>query len=158
MRIERISSENRREVNCFLEEHWFTTTMALRGELIDMTVVPGFVIYEDGDMCGLVTYRECGKNAIEILSLDSSIESKGYGTILLDTMVGYADAHGLKKITVCTTNDNIHALRFYQKRGFDIVAVHRDTIAKGRALKPEIPLIGYNGIPIHTELELERTL
>ena len=83
MRIERISSENRKEVNCFLEEHWFTTTMALRGELIDMTVVPGFVIYEDGEMCGLVTYRDSSRDTIEILSLDSSIENKGYGTILL---------------------------------------------------------------------------
>ena len=158
MRIERISEENRKEVNCFLEEHWFTTTMALRGELVDMTQAEGFALYDTGEMRGLVTYREFGKDAIEILSLDSSDEKKGIGTTLLETVVGYADSHDKKRIVLAVTNDNMNALRFYQKRGFRIVSVHRDTIEKGRALKPEIPLIGYNGIPIHTELELERTL
>lgn len=158
MRIERISDENRREVNCFLEEHWFTTTMALRGELVDMTAVPGFAVFDNGEMRGLVTYREYGRDAIEILSLDSSDENKGIGTTLLETMVDFADSHDKKRIVLAVTNDNMRALRFYQKRGFRITAVHRDTIEKGRVLKPEIPLIGYNGIPIHTELELERTL
>lgn len=158
MRIERISEENRKEVNCFLEEHWFTTTMALRGELVDMTTVPGFALYDGGEMRGLVTYRPFGKDAVEILSLDSCAENRGIGTTLIETMVGYAESHEKKSLVLVTTNDNMNALRFCQKRGFDIVAVHRDAMVRARELKPEIPLIGYNGIPIHSELELERRL
>ncbi len=52
----------------------------------------------------------------------------------------------------------MRALRFYQKRGFVLVAVHRDAVAAARALKPEIPLIGEDGIPIRDELELELAL
>lgn len=73
MRIERINGENRREVNCFLEERWFTTTMALRGELVDMTQAQGFALFDGGEMRGLVTYREYADDALEILSLDSCV-------------------------------------------------------------------------------------
>ena len=54
-----------------------------------------------------------------------------------------------------TTNDNLAALGFYQRRGCGCGAVHRGAVDEARTLKPEIPLIGENGIPIHDELELE---
>lgn len=158
MRLERISEENRREVNCFLEEHWFTTTMALRGELIDMTTVPGFALYDHGEIRGLVTYRPFGDDALEILSLDSCQENQGFGTMLLDAMIDCAVAQEKSRLVVITTNDNLHTLRFLQKRGYSICAVYCDTVARGRVCKPEIPLIGYDGIPIQTEIELQLRL
>ena len=57
-----------------------------------------------------------------------------------------------------TTNDNLNALRFYQKRGFELVAVHRHAVDESRKIKPEIPLVGENGIPIRDELGLELAL
>jgi ribosomal protein S18 acetylase RimI-like enzyme len=55
-------------------------------------------------------------------------------------------------------NDNLHALRFYQKRGFVLVALHRNALEASRKLKPEIPLVGIDGIPIRDEIELELVL
>ncbi len=57
-----------------------------------------------------------------------------------------------------TTNDNLRALYFYQRRGFRIVAVHRDAVMHSREIKPEIPSVADNGIPILDELELEKPL
>jgi hypothetical protein len=54
-----------------------------------------------------------------------------------------------------TTNDNLNALRFYQKRGFVLVAVHRNALEVSRKLKPEIPLVGMDSIPLRDEIELE---
>ncbi|HJW89835.1 MAG TPA: hypothetical protein VJ436_04255 [Anaerolineales bacterium] len=54
-----------------------------------------------------------------------------------------------------TTNDNLSALRFYQKRGFRLVHINRDAIALSRQLKPSITQIGMHGIPITDEIELE---
>lgn len=54
-----------------------------------------------------------------------------------------------------TTNDNLNALRFYQKRGYHIVAIYPDAIADSRKIKPQIPLNGAFGIPIQDEIELE---
>jgi hypothetical protein len=46
-------------------------------------------------------------------------------------------------------------LRAYQRLGWDLVALHRGAVNEARAIKPEIPELGLDGIPIHSELELE---
>ena len=62
----------------------------------------------------------------------------------------------LKRIWLITTNDNLNALRFYQRRGFVLVALHRGDATWARQhLKPEIPVLGLDDIPIRDELELE---
>ncbi|CAM4379288.1 hypothetical protein PAAL109150_23605 [Paenibacillus alkaliterrae] len=53
-----------------------------------------------------------------------------------------------------TSNDNIKAIRFYQKRGFDIKAVHQNAITEARKIKPSIPLIGLKGYLFATKLNL----
>jgi len=49
----------------------------------------------------------------------------------------------------------LNALGFYQKRGFELVAVHRGAVNESRKIKPSIPLVGMNGIPLRDEIELE---
>ena len=74
-------------------------------------------------------------------------------------MLGHAVKHakdiGIKRIILTTTNDNLSALRFYQKRGFDIFKINLNAVEQSRKIKPEIPLIGMDGIPIKHEIELE---
>jgi hypothetical protein len=57
-----------------------------------------------------------------------------------------------------TTNDNLGALRFYQRRGFSLVALRPGAVERARARKPTIPPIGDFGIRLRDELELERPL
>ena len=57
-----------------------------------------------------------------------------------------------------TTNDNLKAIGFYQKRGFDMTRLHYKSVEKSRKIKPEIPLIGDYGIPLRHELEFEYVL
>jgi hypothetical protein len=60
---------------------------------------------------------------------------------------------------VITTNDNVDALRFYQRRGFRLAALHQGAVDDSRArLKPEIPEIGEHRIPLRDELDLELEL
>ena len=65
---------------------------------------------------------------------------------------------GCSRIWLITTNDNLHALGFYQRRGFVIKAVHPNALDRSRELKPSIPLISENGIPLRDEIELEMSL
>ena len=65
--------------------------------------------------------------------------------------------HGCRRLHVVTTNDNVDALRFYQKRG-SCCASCGATRSAGRRLKPTIPWLGAHGIPLRDELELERVL
>ena len=68
-----------------------------------------------------------------------------------------ARQQGCTRLWVITTNDNVDALRFYQRRGFCLVGVHRGAVDRSRAsLKPEIPAAGAYRIPLRDEIELER--
>lgn len=155
MEWKRIDSLNRNRVNAFIEQHWFTTTMLIRGKEIDMTKVDGFYFSEGKTIIGLITYLVYD-NRLEITSLDSLRENQGIGSRLVEIVLREAKERNLQKVVLVTTNDNMNALRFYQKRGFDMVRLFRNSINAARKLKPEIPLIGENSIPLRHEIELER--
>jgi GNAT superfamily N-acetyltransferase len=76
----------------------------------------------------------------------------------MNAVVDEARKQNCERVFLATTNDNLHALRFYQKRGFELVAVHRGAVNESRKIKPGIPLIGNDGIPIRDEIELEMNL
>jgi ribosomal protein S18 acetylase RimI-like enzyme len=90
-----------------------------------------------------------------VLSIDSLREGAGVGSALLAAAVAAARAAGCARAYLITTNDNMRALRFYQRRGFALVALRPRAIERARALKPSIPLVGFGGIPLRDELELE---
>jgi hypothetical protein len=70
-----------------------------------------------------------------------------------------AVAVGCRRYWVLTTNDNVDALRFYQRRGFRLTAVRCGAVDEARrTVKPEIPLTGDYGIPIRDEIELAQDL
>ena len=152
-----ITDLNRQKINGFIRDHWFTTEMVILGEIVDMTVVEGIAAMDGDEIVGLITYRVSG-DTCEITSLDSLREGQGNGTALLEQVIAIAREVNCLKVSLITTNDNIHAIQFYQKRGFDLVRLHKDSIQQARVLKPEIPLIGSNGIPITDELEFEMLL
>jgi len=157
MRIERITAENRSQINQFILDHWYTQTMIVRGKEIDMTTTDGFFLAEEGQIIGLITYI-LYNNTMEIMSLDSLRENRGIGSELLGTTIEEAKRLGCRNIVLITTNDNIDALRFYQKRGFDMIHLYHNVMDISRKLKPEIPLIGSYNIPLRHEIEFEMDL
>ena len=80
------------------------------------------------------------------------------GTKLVESVRKTTLETNCKRLWLITTNDNLSALTFYQKHGFEIVAIHRGAIEAARKLKPEIPIIGHGGIPIQDEIEMEKVL
>jgi hypothetical protein len=57
-----------------------------------------------------------------------------------------------------TTNNNLRALAFYQKRSFRLVGLVPGAIDEERNVKPSIPLVDAEGLPIRDELHLELPL
>lgn len=131
--------------------------MVVRGEVVEMTVMDGFIAYDKEDIIGLVTYR-IADNECEIMSLDSLRENQGIGTALVNKVVETATKEKCIKVELITTNDNINALRFYQKRGFDMVQLYHNAVDTARSLKPSILMIGDFDIPIKHEIEFEMDL
>lgn len=128
--------------------------MVVHGECIDLGAADGYYACENDEIIGLITYRII-EGELEILSLDSIIENKGIGSALLGEVIKKAKSSGCSRLMLITTNDNTSALRFYQKRGFDMVRLYRNALDISRKIKPAIPLSGEDGIPIKHEIELE---
>jgi ribosomal protein S18 acetylase RimI-like enzyme len=140
-----------------LKEHWASTRSVSRGRVYDADRLPGFAAVSEGRPIGLATYRIDGDDC-EIVTLNSLAEGQGVGSALVDAVKDVAQAAGCRRLWLITTNDNLAAVRFYQKRGFVLVAIHRNAMEESRRLKPEIPLVGLDGIPLRDEIELELTL
>jgi ribosomal protein S18 acetylase RimI-like enzyme len=128
-----------------------------RGRLLDATELPGFVAEEDGEPAGLLTYRIDG-GGCEVVTINAFPKGAGAGTALIEAVAAAARDAGCRRVWLITTNDNLRALRFYQRRGFRLAALHRDALDRSRELKPSIPEIGLDGIPLRDELELELRL
>lgn len=152
-----VDERDRRQVNRFIAGHWFSTDMIVRGTRIDLAKADGIAVWDGGEIAALLTYAVCG-GICEILSLDSTVEEKGIGTALVERAIEIAKRNRCKKVIVVTTNDNIAAIRFYQKRGFDMARLYHNALDVSRKMKPEIPLTGENGIPLKHEIEFEMDL
>ncbi len=144
-------------VERFATEHWGADLMVVHGQVFYISRLPGFVAEFNGAAAGLVTYH-ITEDQCEITSLDSLREGLGIGSALIKAVEMVAREQGCQRMFLVTTNDNINALRFYQRRGFTLAALRSGAVTDSRKIKPEIPLIGDHGIPIRDEIELEETL
>lgn len=152
-----INEDNRNSVTSFIEKQWLTTKMVIRGNIIDMTKVDGIVLNNEEGIIALITFI-IRNDICEITSLDSLYEGKGIATKLIEKTIAFARQKKCEKVIVVTTNDNINAIRFYQKRGFDMARFYHNALNVSRKLKSQIPIIGDNGIPLQHEIEFEYCL
>ena len=149
---------DRRWAEGLLEELMGSVRAVRLGELLDPTGLPGLVAERDGERIGLLTYLVDG-DQLEVFSLHSRVENAGAGSALLEAAAALAAGRGCRRLWLVTTNDNLHALGFYQRRGLRLCALHAGALDRDRALKPELPEINPgNGIPLRDLLELELPL
>jgi GNAT superfamily N-acetyltransferase len=141
-----------------LNVRWGTTMVASVSGLHDATLLAGLVAELDGEPVGLLTYR-VDDDECEVVTLDSLVSGRGIGGALLDAVAELARSRGYRRAWVLTTNDNLPALRFYQRSGWDLVRLHHDAVNEWRrTVKPRIAERGLDGIPIAHALELELRL
>lgn len=117
----------------------------------------GFLLQEENTVIGLVTYTFFG-DICEIVSLDSKRENIGIGSALLKEIEKIAIDNNCKKMRLITTNDNMRALQFYQKRGYCLTKLYPNAMEEVRKVKPNVPELGDNDIPLRDEIELEKQL
>jgi ribosomal protein S18 acetylase RimI-like enzyme len=146
---------DRERARAWLREHW-AESMAANGELFYPADHDGFIA---GDWEGLITYR-IGDGRCEVTLLEALREGEGIGSALLDATVAAARDAGCGDLWLVTTNDNRHALAWYERKGFVISEVRRGEVDRSRAaLKPSIPTHNPdNGLPISDEIELSLAL
>ena len=157
MNIYKIDQMNRKKIDDSIIHQWFSLQMIVHGESIDLGIADGWYACQFNEIIGLITYCISNDN-MEILSLDSLYKNQGIGTSLLNRAIKEAQNKVISKISLITTNDNLPALRFYQKCGFEMVKLYHNAVDEARKLKPEIPLLGIDDIPLKHEIEMEMKL
>jgi ribosomal protein S18 acetylase RimI-like enzyme len=136
---------------------WGSTRIVSRGRLHEASKLPALVCQAGEERVGLVTFdirdRQC-----ELVTLDAFAQKRGIGSALLAAVVAEATRRGCHRLWLITSNDNLQALRFYQRHGMRLAALYRGAIDEARRIQPEIPPSGKHDIPIHDELEVELPL
>jgi ribosomal protein S18 acetylase RimI-like enzyme len=148
---------DRAAVERFLRTH-HSLRVARRGELVDSLDHPALLAWEGDELVGVATYV-VGVGDCELLTLHAATRHVGVGSALVAGVREVALAAGCDRLWLVTTNDNVDALRFYQRRGFRLARLRPGAVDESRAtLKPEISSTGDYGIPLRDELELEMPL
>lgn len=140
-----------------LQLRWPERTMLVAGRFVEPEDVLGIGAFTGDRLHGIATWLVNGR-VMHIVAVNSFTEMRGIGIALVDAMIAHARSLGLATLRATISNDNVVALRFYQKRGFKLIALHRGIFDAMRYVRPSIPAVGLDGIPIRDELELEHEL
>ena len=130
------------------------------GCLYDLREHPTLIALWGQDPVGLIIFRELG-DTVELLAIKAARKNQGIGSALLSEVEDMARQRSIRCIRLSTTNDNLDALRFYQKRGFRVsaylVGAFDDVLRlKGEAVVTE--LVGNFGIVIRDVIELSKPI
>ena len=129
--------------------------VARGGELVDARRHPALIAELDGALVGVLTWI-LRDGELEALTVHADERWHGVGTALLAAARRVAEASGARRLWLVTTNDNLDAIRFYQRRGLRLAEVRPGAVDRSReTLKPELPATGLYGIPLRDELVFE---
>jgi len=152
-----MTDADRTEVAEFIARHWGSTKVMSCGKVYYPADLEGLIERRDGEIVGLLT-MVAQNDSLEILTLNSTLEGHRIGSSLMLEALEIARRRGIRRVWLTTTNDNMRAIGLYQRLGFRIVEVHPNAVDEARRIKPEIPEVGQDGIPIHDEIVLALTL
>jgi ribosomal protein S18 acetylase RimI-like enzyme len=131
------------------------TKIVAFGEVMDLDQMPALVAVMTGQPAGALAYR-LFRDALHIVALatDPMWQRSGVGGHLLAEAELLARRLQLERLIVSTTNDNLPALYFYQRRGYRLTDLAPNSvIARTRQQVP-----GFAGIPVRDEVRLEKKI
>jgi ribosomal protein S18 acetylase RimI-like enzyme len=136
---------------------WGGEVMVTRGRTHRLAELEALLAWVGEDRVGAATYR-LDEDEAELLSLSTIPHGCGIGSALLVAVEEAMRRTGRRRLWLVTTNDNVDALRFYQRRDYRLIALFPGAVDAARAGKPTISCLGLHSIPIHDELVLEKRL
>lgn len=157
-----LATDDLSAAEALVEEVLGSRHQARLGGLVDVLALPAFALWDGPHLAGVATGTwGAGDDGCEIaaLAVAQGFRGRGLGGVLVEAAASAARNSGSRRLWLVTTNDNLDALRLYQRHGFRMTELHAGAVDRARrALKPTIPVTGSHGIPIHDELVLVRSL
>lgn len=151
----RLKAATTDEIEAVWQERWHGLVVGL-GTVYSPADVLGLALVDHHDeVVGLVTYHVDGPSG-EIVTLDTFLSGRGLGGRLLEAAESTFHRRGVGRVWVVVTNDNLRAAGLYLSRGYRLVRVHLDAVARVREHKPGLPERGYEGLPMRDLWEFEK--
>ncbi len=157
IQIRKITSKDQDQVLEIVNHFWGAAFVVAHGEVFYPQNLAGLAAVEKEKILGICHYQIHDEQC-EIITLACLRENCGIGARLIQAVEKAALQANGQKISLITTNDNLNALGFYQKRGFRIKKIFPDQMDVTRKIKPNLPEYGENGIPLRDEILLEKDL
>ena len=117
MVIRPVEDGDRPTVGWLTTQLWGAAEVVVHDAAFYPAALPGFIAERAGRIAGLLTY-DVRAGVLEIVTINALDQHAGIGTLLIEAIRDEAKRRGCTEIMLTTTNDNIGALRFYQRRGF----------------------------------------
>jgi GNAT superfamily N-acetyltransferase len=155
--VRTVTESDQPTVEWLTTQLWGAPEVVVHDGVFYPAALPGFIAERAGRIAGLLTY-DVRPGALEIVTINAIDPHNGIGTMLIEAIRAEAKRRGCHEITLTTTNDNLGALRFYQRRGFRLASLRPGAVDRSRVRKPEIPHTGDYGIPLHDEIDLTCTV
>jgi ribosomal protein S18 acetylase RimI-like enzyme len=132
---------------------WGETDVDCLDRQYHVLACPAYLACDGDNVVGLVSYVEevCWQALVLVIfNVLPEYQGCGGGRALLDAVREEALRRGLARMIVCTSNDNLPALGFYQRYGFRFAGIVPDRIADdhGGAFR------GLAGIMVRDEIRL----
>ncbi len=151
------TTEEYQHVRELWEKEWGGSQMIVRNQSYDLMAHQTLIATMGTTFVGACNIAITGVY-LEILALQACHKYAGIGTALLKEVETIGRTQGIREIHLITSNDNLNAIRFYQRRGFRFLTLYPNAIDEARKKKPTIPRIGNYQIPIHDEIEFYKIL
>jgi ribosomal protein S18 acetylase RimI-like enzyme len=127
------------------------------GEPVTLDDAPALVaVNDDDEIAGALAWRHFD-DAFHVLALatDPLWQRAGIGGHLVAEAELLARRQQQPRMIVTISNDNLPALYFYQRRGYRIAGIIRDSM---KAYARDHEAVGFAGIPIVDEIQLVKSL
>ena len=109
--IRRLTIDDLPRLRQVWKENWGDEFVVAHGVTYYPDTLDGFIALDGDEWIGEISYT-FSENECEIVSLDSTREGMGVGTMLIQKVVEEAREKGCRRIFLITTNDNLNALGF----------------------------------------------
>jgi len=151
--VREATDEDRTVVRDLFARDFGRTRIVAFGELMDLDQMPALVAVMHAEPAGALAYRLLG-DALHIVALatDPMWQRSGVGGYLVAEAELIARRLELGRVVVTTTNDNLPALYFYQRRGYRLTGLVTNSMIVHTHQTP----LGFAGIPVRDEVRLER--
>ncbi|MCP4547396.1 MAG: GNAT family N-acetyltransferase [bacterium] len=132
------------------------------GEVFPLAKTPFLVVEFADERAGYLAYAlhfpRQEDASVVLMAVRPEFQGRGVGRALQGAFEAVCRPLEITRLHICTTNDNIPGLYFYQRCGYRLMKISPDVAAEALIEHGDSGMVGFGGIPIMDEIHLTKDL